>query len=312
MIEAQGLTKYFDSFRAIEDISFYIEKGEIVGLIGPNGSGKTTTMRILTCFMPPTKGKAKVAGYDVVNDSLLVRRHIGYFPEGAPLYKAFPVKRYLEFVAKVKGMDHKVMKKRIDEVMDLCKIKSVSNRLIENLSKGYRQRVCLAQSILNDPYVLILDEPTVGLDPKQVVEVRNLIKELSGQRTVLLSSHILSEVGAICNRVIIINKGKIVVQDSIENLYKKTQKENQLILKLKAPEKKIESILKELGANIIEKKVQPYNGGSILQYTIETEKDIRSDLSRKIVNNGWDLIEIGFKSITLEDVYLRLIGEQSG
>ncbi len=312
MIEAQGLTKYFDSFRAIEDISFYIEKGEIVGLIGPNGSGKTTTMRILTCFMPPTKGKAKVAGYDVVNDSLLVRRHIGYFPEGAPLYKAFPVKRYLEFVAKVKGMDHKVMKKRIDEVMDLCKIKSVSNRLIENLSKGYRQRVCLAQSILNDPYVLILDEPTVGLDPKQVVEVRNLIKELSGQRTVLLSSHILSEVGAICNRVIIINKGKIVVQDSIENLYKKTQKENQLILKLKAPEEKIESILKELGANIIEKKVQPYNGGSILQYTIETEKDIRSDLSRKIVNNGWDLIEIGFKSITLEDVYLRLIGEQSG
>jgi len=312
MIEVQGLTKYFDSFRAIEDITFHVEKGEIVGLIGPNGSGKTTTMRILTCFMPPTKGKAKVAGYDVVNNSLLVRKHIGYFPEGAPLYKAFPVKKYLGFVAKVKGMDDKVIKKRIEEVIDICGIREVSNRLIENLSKGYRQRVCLAQSILNDPDVLILDEPTVGLDPKQVVEVRNLIKELSGQRTVLLSSHILSEVGAICNRVIIINKGRIIAQDSIENLYKMIQKEKQLILKVNAPENRIMPILRELGAKIIEKKVQPYDGGEIFQYVVKTEKDIRSELSQRIVKNGWDLVEIAFKNITLEDIYLRIIGEDSG
>ncbi len=239
MIEAKGLTKYFDSFKAIEDITFTIEKGEIVGFIGPNGSGKTTTMRILTCFMPPTKGTARIAGYDIIEDSLKVRSHIGYMPEGAPLYTNLPVETYLEFVAEVKGMDKSIRKKRIAEVMEACGISHVSKRFIEHLSKGYRQRVCLAQAILNDPDVLILDEPTIGLDPKQVVEVRTLIKQLAGQRTVMLSSHILSEVSMICDRVIIINKGRLIAKDTISELSKKAQKEAELILKVKAPEDKL-------------------------------------------------------------------------
>jgi len=305
MIEAKGLTKYFDSFKAIEDITFTIEKGEIVGFIGPNGSGKTTTMRILTCFMPPTKGTARIAGYDIIEDSLKVRSHIGYMPEGAPLYTNLPVETYLEFVAEVKGMDKSIRKKRIAEVMEVCGISHVSKRFIEHLSKGYRQRVCLAQAILNDPDVLILDEPTIGLDPKQVVEVRTLIKQLAGQRTVMLSSHILSEVSMICDRVIIINKGRLIAKDTISELSKKAQKEAELILKVKAPEDKLKKMLKEMGIQIrsIEKDSDVYT------YTLSSKRDVREELAQKIIQNGWKLIEITLKGMTLEEIYMKLIRE---
>ncbi len=310
MIEAIGLTKYFDSFKAIEDITFNVEKGEIVGFIGPNGSGKTTTMRILTCFMPPSKGTARIAGYDILENSLEVRRHIGYMPEGAPLYTNLPVETYLEFVAEMKGMEHSEIKKRIGEVMEICGIAHVAKRFIENLSKGYRQRVCLAQTILNDPEVLILDEPTIGLDPKQVVEVRNLIKELSGQRTVLLSSHILSEISMICDRVIIINRGKVVAEDTIDNLAKKAQEERQLILKVKAPEEKIDLMLKDLGAKILSKELDKDEGNDVLRYRIETKEDLRDVISEKVIENNWKLLEIGLKKMSLEEIYLKLIGEE--
>ncbi len=310
MIEAIGLTKYFDSFKAIEDITFNVEKGEIVGFIGPNGSGKTTTMRILTCFMPPSKGTARIAGYDILENSLEVRRHIGYMPEGAPLYTNLPVETYLEFVAEMKGMEHSEIKRRIGEVMEICGIAHVAKRFIENLSKGYRQRVCLAQTILNDPEVLILDEPTIGLDPKQVVEVRNLIKELSGQRTVLLSSHILSEISMICDRVIIINRGKVVAEDTIDNLAKKAQEERQLILKVKAPEEKIDLMLKDLGAKILSKELDKDEGNDVLRYRIETKEDLRDVISEKVIENNWKLLEIGLKKMSLEEIYLKLIGEE--
>ncbi len=310
MIEAIGLTKYFDSFKAIEDISFYIEKGEIVGLIGPNGSGKTTTMRILTCFMPPTKGTAKIAGYDVTKDPLAIRKNTGYLPEGAPLYSNLPVETYLDFVADVKGIDPSKKKKKIGEAMELCGITHVANRYIENLSKGYRQRVCLAQAILNDPAVLILDEPTVGLDPKQVVEVRNLIKELSGQRTMVLSTHILSEVSMICDRVIIINKGRLIAQDTIDNLSKKAEMEKSLILKIKGPEEGISSLLKDMGLTIKSVEADLTESEGVYKYVVDTKKDMRSEISKRVISNDWEILEMGFKGLTLEDIYLALIREQ--
>ncbi len=310
MIVARNLTKYFGSFRAVENISFTVEKGEIVGLIGPNGSGKTTIMRILTCFMPPTRGTASIGGYDVVKDSLVVRKYIGYFPEGAPLYSNLPVKTYLKFVAEVKGVATNLIKKNVQKVMEICSITHVSNRYIEYLSKGYRQRVCLAQAIINDPPVLILDEPTVGLDPKQVVEVRSLIKKLSGKRTVILSSHILSEISAICDKIIIINKGNIIAQDTISNLSKIAQKEGQLILKVRnIPENGIENLCDELSLDIISKEYKMENGKQIYKYAISADDDIRYVISNKIITNGWELLEIYFKGITLEDIYLKLISE---
>lgn len=309
MIEAKGLTKYFDSFKAIEGLTFTIEKGEIVGFIGPNGSGKTTTMRILTCFMPPTEGTAKVAGYDIVEDSLKVRRHIGYMPEGAPLYSNLPVSTYLEFVAEVKGMDDSVKRRRISEVMDICGISHVANRFIEHLSKGYRQRVCLAQTILNDPDVLILDEPTIGLDPKQVVEVRNLIKQLAGQRTVMLSSHILTEVSMICDRVLIINKGRLIAKDSISELSKKAQEQAQLMLKVMAPKDEIDKLLGELNVKIESCERDPEEGELVWKYLLSAKQDIRSDLSNRIIQKGWKLLEISVKSLTLEEIYMKLIRE---
>jgi len=310
MIETVGLTKYFDSFMAIEDISFHVEEGEIVGLIGPNGSGKTTTMRIITCFMPPTRGTARIAGYDVIKDSLIVRRNIGYFPEGAPIYSNLPVDTYLNFVAEVKGLDSSARRKKIAEIMELCGISHVAKRYIENLSKGYRQRVCLAQAILNDPAVLILDEPTVGLDPKQVVEVRNLIKELSGQRTVILSTHILSEVSMICDRVLIINRGRLIAQDTIEGLSKKAEQERSLILKIKGPNDKVVLLLKEMGIKV--KSCEPVitESEGVYKYVVDTERDVRSEISKRVVFNNYEILEMGFKGLSLEDIYLDIIKEQ--
>src|SRR5437764_7952149 len=218
MIEVQGLTKHYGAFTAIRDVTFDVAPGEIVGFLGPNGAGKSTTMRILACFMPPGAGTERVPGYDVFSQSMDVRRRIGYLPENVPLYTDMRVAPYLDFVAEIKGVPRSARKGRVADVMDKCLISDVQNRLIGKLSKGYRQRVGLAQAIINDPDVLILDEPTIGLDPKQITEIRALIKSFAGRHTVILSTHILPEVSMVCGGVVIINKGSIVAQGPIDTL----------------------------------------------------------------------------------------------
>jgi ABC-2 type transport system ATP-binding protein len=218
MIKVEGLTKRYPRTLAVDNVSFEIEKGQIVGFLGPNGAGKTTTMRVLTCFLPPTEGRAEVAGFDVTTHSMDVKKRIGYLPEIPPLYPEMEVVEYLEFVARLKGVPKGDVKKRVQEVSERCRVADVSTKLISKLSKGYRQRVGLAQAIIHNPDVLILDEPTSGLDPKQIIETRDLIKGLAGDHTIILSTHILPEVEAICERVIIINKGRIAATDTVANL----------------------------------------------------------------------------------------------
>ncbi|MBI5874361.1 MAG: ATP-binding cassette domain-containing protein [Deltaproteobacteria bacterium] len=214
MIEVEGLTKYYGNYHALKGVTFSVRKGEILGFLGPNGAGKTTTMRILTCFFPPTSGKAKVAGFDVFEEPLEVRKRIGYLPENVPLYKDMTVEDYLNFAAGIKGVEGKKVKVAVAKAMDECVLTDVSYKFISELSKGYRQRVGLAQALVNDPEVLILDEPTIGLDPKQIIEIRKLIKNLAGRRTVILSTHILPEVSMTCQRVVIINDGRVVAVDT--------------------------------------------------------------------------------------------------
>ncbi len=218
MVEVSGLTKYYGDFRAIENVSFSVQKGEILGFLGPNGAGKTTTMRILTAFMPATEGTATVDGFDVFKDSYEVRRRIGYLPENPPLYYDMTVSSYLKFVGQIKGVARKDLESALEAVLEKCFLAEVASRLVKHLSKGYRQRVGMAQALIHNPPVLILDEPTIGLDPRQIIEIRSLIKELSGNRTVILSTHILPEVSQICNKVVIINEGHVVVEKDLTEL----------------------------------------------------------------------------------------------
>jgi len=218
MIEVQNLTKHYGPLTAIRDVSFTVAPGDIVGFLGPNGAGKSTTMRILSCFLPASSGSAKVAGYDVFRESMEVRKRIGYMPESVPLYADMRVGAYLDFVAEVKGLGRSARRSRVADIMERCLITDMQDRLIRNLSKGYRQRVGLAQALVSDPAVLILDEPTIGLDPRQIIEIRSLIKTLGGKRTVVLSTHILPEVSQVCDKVVIINDGRIVVEDQLANL----------------------------------------------------------------------------------------------
>ena len=311
MIEVQGLTKYFGPFPAIQDISFSVNKGEIVGFLGPNGAGKSTTMRILTCFFPPTSGSAKVAGYDVLKHPLEVKRKIGYFPEKVPLYPDTGVSTYLNFVAKAKGMQRGERKRKVGEVMENCGIDHVSHRLIGKLSKGYRQRVCLAQALLNDPEVLILDEPTIGLDPEQVVEARKLIQSLGEERTVLLSTHILQEVSMTCGKIIIIDKGKIIAVDTPENLTKQLQQSKQIFVRIEGPQ---ESILKELRNIPHVIKVEEKEGTlpELSGYMIESkdEKDISQEVTAAVYRNNWILREIRQTTMRIEDIFIKLVTEE--
>src|SRR5947209_352654 len=235
MIEVEHLTKNYGLVAAIRDVSFSVSPGQIVGFLGPNGAGKSTTMRILACFMPASSGAARVAGYDVFRQSMEVRQRIGYLPESVPLYTDMRVAAYLDFVAEVKGLGRTARKKRVGEVMERCRIDDVEQRLIGKLSKGYRQRVGLAQAIISDPAVLILDEPTIGLDPQQISEIRALIKSLAGEHTVILSTHILPEVSMVCSGVIIINKGSIVAQGPIDSLVEQFFPNSRVQVELAAP-----------------------------------------------------------------------------
>ncbi len=311
MIEAEKLTKYYEKVAAIEDVSFAVEKGEIVGFLGPNGAGKTTTMRILAGFLPPSSGTARVAGYDILADSLQVRRRIGYLPENVPLYTDMKVAAYLEFVGEVKGLQRRERRRKIAEIMEKCRIVEVQRMLIGALSRGYRQRVGIAQALLNDPEVLILDEPTVGLDPKQIIEIRQLIKELSGQSTIILSTHILPEASMVCERVIIINDGHIIAVDTPENLTARLQNSAKLLLTVEGPADQIEAVLIQLpGVLRVEPRGDASDGSVSFVVESERSRDLRREASRMIIDRGWGLLELRPADMTLEEIFIRLVTEE--
>jgi ABC-2 type transport system ATP-binding protein len=310
VIEVEHVSKVFNGRKAVDDISFTVEKGEVLGFLGPNGAGKTTTMRILTCYMPSTEGTARIAGYDVFEQSLEVRKRIGYLPENPPLYPEMAVDSYLNFVAKIKGARSNQRKNRIDEVLEKCSLGDVRKRIIGRLSKGYKQRVGLAQALLNDPEVLILDEPTIGLDPKQIHEVRTLIKGLAATHTVILSTHILPEVSVTCNRVVIINKGKVVAMDTPEGLAHQMKGAERISLMVDGPMEAVrEKILSVNGVLTVQAEE---TGGGPAEYTVECElnRDIRRVLAATVVSQGWGLLELRGVSMSLEDVFINLTTQE--
>ncbi|MBI5446382.1 MAG: ATP-binding cassette domain-containing protein [Deltaproteobacteria bacterium] len=306
MIEAENLTKLYGEVRALEEVSFQVEKGEIVGLLGPNGAGKTTTMKILTCFMPPSSGTAAVAGHDIFEEPLAVKRSVGYLPEEPPLYSELTVEEYLLFAGRLKGLSRDDLKAARARAIDRCGLSGVAGRLIANLSKGYRQRVGLAQALLHNPPVLILDEPTVGLDPAQIIEIRSLIRDLAREHTVILSTHILPEVTATCERIIIINEGRIVAVDSYENLSRQVGTSRRIQLTVRRPAPELRNRLMALPGVLA---VEPEGDGA---YRVESgmDQDLREDVARVVVESGAGLLELAGVSVSLEEVFLRLTTEE--
>lgn len=311
MIEVSDLTKNFGDFPAVSSLTFSVEQGEILGFLGPNGAGKTTAMKIITGFMPPTSGTVEVAGFDIVEHSLDARKHIGYLPETVPLYTDMTVSDYLSFMGTIRGMSSTEIKSRRSEVIDLCRLDEYQTTIIGKLSKGYRQRVGIAQAILHEPDVLILDEPTIGIDPIQVVETRQLIKDLGKDHTLILSSHILPEVSMICDRVIIIHEGQIVAIDDPVNLGTNLSGIERVELEVKGPNREIISVLESVrGVEEIERI--PVSGGAYHRYhiTVSLGQDIRTDLASKVIENGWGLLKLQSLGMTLEEIFLRLTIEE--
>jgi ABC-2 type transport system ATP-binding protein len=315
MITVNGLTKRYARNTAVDHISFEIQKGQIVGFLGPNGAGKTTTMRMLTCFMPPTAGTAIVAGFDVLEEPMEVKKRIGYLPETPPLYPEMMTGEYLSFVGSLKGLRGAELKQRIDYVSERCAVADVRNRQLGKLSKGYRQRVGLAQSIIHNPEVLILDEPTAGLDPKQINETRDLIKSLAGDHTIILSTHILPEVEQICEQVIIISKGKLVATDTVDNLQSRARGVESVLVEVAGRNG-------DLDSKVAQARIEKVSGVSRVifkekrqtrsTFEIETQKDhfVRGDLARAVVEAGWDLNELRSSAASLEEIFLQLTGTQ--
>jgi ABC-2 type transport system ATP-binding protein len=304
VIEVKELTRYYGPKQAISNVSFKVNKGEILGLLGPNAAGKTTTMRILTCYMPPTSGSATVGGYDIFEQSLEVRKITGYLPENPPLYTDLTVNDYLNFVARIKGIEKNRIKSEIDTVVEKTSIGDVRNRVIGKLSKGFKQRVGLAQSLLNNPQVVIFDEPTVGLDPKQIIEIRELIKKLKGEHTIILSSHILPEVEQTCERVVIISEGKVVAEDTPENLTSRMRGTERVILEVDTSEQNLRDALKGF-PDIKALQLSKGNKG-LLKVTVESSRDLRKDLARTLVSKDIGLYELYTDRVTLEDIFLHL------
>lgn len=301
-IEVRGLTKNYGPHRAIDEISFSVHKGEVVGFLGPNGAGKSTTMKIITGFMPPSSGMAKVAGFDVYENPIEVKKRIGYLPETPPVYGEMTVESYLEFVARLKGVEKSRIRTSVDRAIERTELGSVRKRLIQNLSKGFRQRVGISQALVSEPEVLILDEPTVGLDPRQVAEVRSLIKELAGDHTVILSTHILPEVQATCQRIIIINKGRIVAEDSLESIGRHMKKSTRVHLRTGAPKQGLGELLRAVSG------VQALKIISGESFEIDTDgsKETTMALAAKVVGSGAGLVELREENFNLEDVFLKL------
>jgi len=311
MIQVDHLTKHYGPVTAVQDVSFTVEKGKIVGFLGPNGAGKSTAMKILSCFMPASGGTARIAGFDVFTQSMEVRRRIGYLPENAPLYPDLPVAVYLDFVAEIKGVPRRERKGKVAEVMERCFITDMQRRLIGKLSKGYRQRVGLAQALLGDPEVLILDEPTIGLDPKQIAEIRALIRSLAGQHTVILSTHILPEVSIVCDGVIIINRGRIVAQGTQSELVEQIFPTSRVAIAVGAPAEAVERALRGV-PGVLSVDEQETRDGAI-SFTVESSRgcDVRGDLVRLVTGHGWPLLELHQVGMSLEEVFIRVVaGEE--
>lgn len=305
MIEVKDLTKYYGGTLGVEKVSFRVEKGEIVGLLGPNAAGKTTTIRILTCFLPATSGEAQVDGYDVFTQSLEVKRRIGYLPENVPLYQEMRVREYLAYRARIKEVPRVQQRKRIERVIEQCWIGDVSDRIIGQLSKGYKQRVGLAGTLISDPKILILDEPTIGLDPNQIRQVRKLIKDLGGDYTILLSSHILPEVEMVCGRVLIIDRGKIVAMDSPERLMQRVKGGVSISLEVRGPGQEINDKISRIPGVA---KIVWEEKGEVNRYHIEFErdKDLREEISRVVFSSGGTIREMRKEALSLEDIFVHI------
>ena len=308
MIEVKNVTKKYGNFVAVDNISFNIKEGEIIGLLGPNGAGKSTTMNMITGFIEQTEGEIIIEGYDMLKKPKKAKKEIGYMPEGVPLYTDLTVKEFVSYMAQIKKVDRKIRKEQIEKTIEETGLKDVEKKLIKNLSRGYKQRVSMAGALVGKPKILILDEPTVGLDPKQITEIRELIKKLGKTHTVILSSHILSEVSQICNKVIIINKGKIVAIDTPQNLENAVSKNNNIYVTIEDPENKIETV-KDKIEGIKDIKLVATNDDGTKHYCIESEgeKDLRKTIFAEFAKENITIYEMKKQDVTLEDAFIELI-----
>ena len=306
MIEVENLTKRYGPTLAVSDVTFEVQNGEILGFLGPNGAGKTTTMRVITGYLPPTEGRVRVAGYDVVEEPLEAKRRTGYLPEAPPVYPDMTVTEYLAFVGRIKGIPHRELKSRLAEVSERCAVTDVQNRQIGKLSKGYRQRVGLAQALIHNPEVLVMDEPTAGLDPKQIIETRQLIKGLAGCHTVILSTHILPEAAKTCQRVVVINAGKIVAVGTPDELTRRLQGFETILLTVEGPAAEVTEKLQRVeGVNQAEPR-DSSDGRVTYEVHAEKGKDVRAELARAVVESHWKLYELKTSGLSLEDIFLKL------
>ena len=305
MIEVKDLTRYYGEIRAIHNVSFQVKKGEILGLLGPNAAGKTTTMQILTCYMPPTSGGAKVADFDIWEQAMEIKNLTGYLPENPPLYSDLNVWEYLDFVAKIKGVESKKRKAVISTAIEKAALEDVQKQVIGSLSKGFKQRVGLGQALLNDPEILILDEPTVGLDPRQIIEIRELIKRLGGDHTIILSTHILPEVEMTCGRVVIINEGEVVAEDTPENLTRRLKGSERTVVEVSGEEKTASEVVKSFG-EVQKVDLEKIAKTDHLRFTLETSADIRNDLAKALMAKGLNLYELRTEAYSLEEIFLHL------
>lgn len=306
MIEIRDLTKSYGNISAIRSLNFSVKKGEVVGFLGPNGAGKTTTMKIITGYMAPTSGSVKVGGYDVFESPIEVKKRIGYLPETPPLHLDMFVRDYLTFVARLKGVPRGLIRAKVDTALEKASLTNVQKRIIGNLSKGYRQRVGIAQALVSEPELLILDEPTVGLDPKQVAEIRRLIQSLRGQHTIVLSTHILPEVQATCERIIIINKGEIVAEDTLAGLNERMHGARRMILRVRRYSPDLLTTLRAIDGV---RHIDNAQDNRQIQIDIEPREDISEEIAAKVVQAGAGLIEMRSLDMSLEDIFLKLTSE---
>ena len=307
MIKVDNVTKFYGEFPAITDLSFEVPKGEILGFLGPNGAGKSTTMKILTGFMPPSSGTVEIAGFDILEESLNARKHIGYLPETVPLYLEMNVYEYLSFMGQIRGMNSKQITKRISEVVEICSLQDYYKTIIGKLSKGYKQRVGISQAILHEPDVLVLDEPTIGIDPIQVVETRQLIKGLGEAHTLILSSHILPEVSMICDRVIIINEGQIAAVDNPKNLGTNLSGVERVEIEMKGPNQEIIPVLEKVEhVNAVERVPITGSGYHRYQISVDVGSEIRSQLASVVLENQWELLKLQSIGMSLEEIFLKI------
>ena len=306
MIEVENLTKRYGPTLAVSEVTFEARKGEVLGFLGPNGAGKTTTMRVITGYLPPSEGRVRVAGYDVVEEPLEAKRRTGYLPEAPPVYPDMTVTEYLAFVGRIKGISRRELKSRLAEISERCAVTDVLNRQIGRLSKGYRQRVGLAQALIHNPEVLVLDEPTAGLDPKQIIETRQLIKGLAGRHTVILSTHILPEASKTCQRVVVINAGKIVAVGTPDELTRRLQGFETILLTVEGLAADVKDKLQRVeGVNLVEPR-DSADGRVTYEVHAEKGKDVRAELARAVVESHWKLYELKTSGLSLEDIFLKL------